>query len=274
MDVVLSAENLVKVCTARHLGGAKTAIRALDGASLAIRAGTRMAIVGASGSGKSTLAMCLACVEKADAGAIRFQNRDLAQAGAAELREVRPQIQLVFQDSSSAFNPGFTVSEVLQEPWLLQRKMSAAERRERAGELLAQVGLAGNILRRMTRDLSGGQRQRLAIARALTLKPKVLLLDEALSALDYSVQAQIANLLLDLSDRSMEATERPAIVLITHDLAMAARIADEIAVMESGKVVESGSTRKILQKPEHAATQALLACASASPSSLEKRPGV
>jgi ABC-type glutathione transport system ATPase component len=247
---------------------------ALDGVSLAIRKGARIGIVGASGSGKSTFALCLACVERADSGAIRFQNRDLTQIGEGELRDVRPQIQLVFQDSSSAFNPRFTVAEVLEEPWILRRKMSAAERRERSAELLARVGLAGNILDRITADLSGGQRQRLAIARALALEPKVLLLDEALSALDYSVQAQIANLLMDLSDRSIAVTERPAIVLITHDLAMAARFADEIAVMENGRIVERGSTRKIVGEPEHAATRELLACTSGVKSNLEERPAV
>jgi ABC-type glutathione transport system ATPase component len=166
------------------------------------------------------------------------------------------------------------VLEVLKEPWILQTKINPAERHERAAELLARVGLARNILGRKPADLSGGQRQRLAIARALALEPKVLILDEALSALDYSVQAQITNLLLDLSDRSIPLAVRPAIVLITHDLVMAARFADEIVVMQSGRVVESGSVQKIIGNPEHAATRVLLACTMNRASISEKRPAV
>jgi len=262
MDILLSAENLVKEYASRHASGATAKVRALDGVSLAIQAGARLAIVGASGSGKSTLATCLACVEKPDSGTIRFQNHDLAQLGKRELREIRPRIQLVFQDSSTAFNPKFTAFEVLQEPWVLQRQLTAAERRERAKELFVRVGLPGNILARSTSDLSGGQRQRLAIARALALEPNVLILDEALSALDYSVQAQIANLLMGLSDGHIPITERPAIILITHDVVMAARFADDIVVMQAGRIVESGPAPKIVEKPEHVATRQLLACAT------------
>jgi ABC-type glutathione transport system ATPase component len=272
--VLLSAESLVKEYVSPRLSGARAAVRALDGVSLAIPAGARIGIVGASGSGKSTLALCLACVEKTDSGVIRFQNRELTGVGEGELRRIRPQIQLVFQDSSTAFNPKFTVEEVLEEPWILQRKMNVAERRERSAELLARVGLPENIFSRMTADLSGGQRQRLAIARALALEPRVLILDEALSALDYSVQAQIANLLMDISDRSIAAAERPAIVLIAHDVALAAQFADEIVVMQNGQVVESGPTKMIVGKPEHAATRELVACTSGMNFVIEKRPAV
>jgi len=274
MEVLLTAENLVKEYASRRLRGTDVAVRALDGVSVDIRAGARIGIVGASGSGKSTLALCLACVERPDSGAIRFLNRDLTHVGGSQLREIRPQIQLVFQDSASAFNPKFTVGEVLEEPWILQRKLSAAGRRERGVELLERAGLPGNIYGRMASDLSGGQRQRLAIARALALRPKVLILDEALSALDYSVQAQIANLLLDLSDKAVPAAERPAIILISHDLAMAARISDEIVVMQGGRIVERGSPEKIVRAPEHATTRELLTCAMGASNKFDQRPTV
>ena len=274
MGVLLTAENLVKEYASRRLRGTGVAVRALDGVSVEIQAGARIGIVGASGSGKSTLALCLACVERPDSGAIQFLNRDLTQVDESELREIRPQIQLVFQDSASAFNPKFTAGEVLEEPWRLQRKLNAAERRERGAELLERVGLPGNLVERRASDLSGGQRQRLALARALALQPKVLILDEALSALDYSVQAQIANLLLDLSEKTAAKAERPAIVLISHDLAMAARISDEIVVMQSGRIVERGSTEKIVREPAHAATRELLACSTGMGAKFDQRPAV
>jgi ABC-type glutathione transport system ATPase component len=274
MEALLSAENLGKEYSSRHSSGAKTSVRALDHANLTIWSGTRVAIVGASGSGKSTLAACLACLEKPSAGSIRFKNQELTALSEYELRSIRPQIQLVFQDPATVFNPNFTVLKVLEEPWILQTKIAAEERRELARELLARVGLPRNILGRGPRDLSGGQRQRLAIARALALEPKILILDEALSALDYSVQAQIANLLLDLSDRSIPPTKRPAIVLITHDLVMAARFAEEIVVMQGGHIVESGPTQKIIGSPEHEATFALLACTTGIASITENGPVV
>lgn len=173
-----------------------------------------------------------------------------------------------------AFNPFFTVGEVLEEPWILRTKLDSAERVERAARLLAQVGLSTNLLERRPKDLSGGQRQRLAIARTLALDPKVLIFDEALSALDYSVQAQIANLVLDLSERSVEMGTKLAILIITHDLVMAARIADEIVVMQGGRIVERGPTQEIISVPKHPATQALLASTMEFAATSEKCSGV
>jgi ABC-type glutathione transport system ATPase component len=274
MEALLTTENLVKEYRSGHLNGAKGSVRALDQVSLAIPPGTRTAIVGSSGSGKSTLAICLACLEKPSSGAIRFQGRDLTALSESELRKVRPQIQLVFQEPAMAFNPFFTVQQIVEEPWVLQMEFDLTERHERAVKLVSRVGLSRDLLNRRSIDLSGGQRQRLAIARALALDPKILILDEAFSALDYSVQAQIANLLLDLSDRSIPTTVRPAILLITHDLVMAARIADEIIVMQNGRIVESGPTRKIIETPEHATTRTLLSAMTTASPKFEKGPAL
>jgi ABC-type glutathione transport system ATPase component len=274
MEGLLSAENLVKEYVSRGVCGAKTSVHALDQVNLTIQSGARIAIVGESGSGKSTLAACLACLEMPTSGTIRFQNRNLTELSERELRDIRPSIQLVFQDPATAFNPNFSVRDVLEEPWVLRATISKEQRRERANELLTKVGLARNIADRKSADLSGGQRQRLAIARALALEPKVLILDEALSALDYSVQAQIANLLLDLSDRKIPLAERPSIVLITHDLVMAARFADEIVVMQTGRIVESGPVQGIIRNPEHSVTRTLLASTMRSNVLTEKRSAV
>ena len=184
MEVLLSAENIVKEYESRNVSGVKERVRALDQVSITIQPGVRTAIVGASGSGKSTLATCLACLERPDAGTIRFLNSELTKLSERELRTIRPQIQLVFQDPGMAFNPFFTVCEILEEPWILQKQFDFGEKRERAADLLARVGLSSSLLVRRPKDLSGGQRQRLAIARALALEPKVLIFDEALSALD------------------------------------------------------------------------------------------
>lgn len=259
---LFSAENLVKEYRPRRSREAAASVRALDGVNLSVRPGARIAIVGASGSGKSTLASCLACLERPTSGTIRFEGRELTALSENELHSVRPKIQLVFQDPGLAFNPDFTVLDALAEPWLIQKGMSLEEQRNRAADLLSRVGLSSGILDRKSAEMSGGQRQRLAIARALALEPKVLILDEALSALDCSVQAQIANLLLDLNATGLSSGGGPAMLFITHDLVMAARIAEEIAVMQSGRIVEIGPARQIVGRPQHAATQALLACAT------------
>lgn len=253
MPPLLEVENLVQIYSRRKLAGAREEVRALDGISFSIFSGTTLAIVGESGSGKSTLAFCLACLERATSGTIRFDERDISKFSEKDLRPVRRKIQLIFQDPASSFNPRWSVREVLTEPLALQGNLSPEERRSRAHALLEHVGLSSSMEEKLPSELSGGQRQRLAMARALSLEPKLLILDEALSALDCSVQAQIANLLVEL--QHLLGT---TYLFITHDLAMAAHLADEIAVMSKGRIVEQGAPDRILKQPESGITRELL----------------
>ncbi len=254
MEPLLNVENLVKRYDERHLAASQGELSALDGVSFSLFPAKTLAVVGESGSGKSTLALCLACLERPTAGCIWFEGKNLVAFGEAERRKVRPQIQLIFQDPANSLNPRWNVLEILTEPLRLQRKLNSEEIKGRASCLLGQVGLSMHIAARSPAELSGGQRQRLAIARALALGPKLLILDEALSALDCSVQAQIANLLMELQS-SLGMTY----LFITHDFAMGAYLADEIAVMHQGRIVELGSAEKIVKYPHHEMTRRLLA---------------
>jgi ABC-type glutathione transport system ATPase component len=254
MEPILKVENLVKRYTKRNLVGVPQEFLALDSVSFTVSAGATLAIVGESGSGKSTVASCIACLETPTGGNLWFEGKNLAHAAENELRNLRPQIQLIFPDPASSLNPRWTILDIVAEPLVVQGKLSRTERMTRAFSLLERVGLSAEIAERPASELSGGQRQRLAIARALTLQPKILILDEALSALDCSVQAQIATLLLELQS-SLGMT----FLFISHDLAMAAHLADEIAVMSRGQIVEHGPAAKILQTPASEATRQLLA---------------
>lgn len=254
MEPILKVENLVKRYSKRNLVGAPQEHLALDNVSFTLSAGATLAIVGESGSGKSTLASCIACLETPAAGNLWFEGKNLAHATEDELRSIRPQIQVIFPDPASSLNPRWPIFDIVVEPLVVQAKLSRGERMTRARSLLEKVGLSAEIAERPAAELSGGQRQRLAIARALTLQPKILILDEAFSALDCSVQAQIANLLLELQS-SLGMT----FLFVTHDLAMAAHLADEIAVMSRGQIVEHGSAAKILGTPASEATRQLLA---------------
>lgn len=254
MEPLLRVENLVKRYTRRKLAGAREEVQALDGVSFSVLPGTTLAVVGESGSGKSTLAFCVACLENPTSGRIWFEGKEIVGLGETARRAIRRQIQLIFQDPANSFNPKWTVLEILTEPLLLLGNFSRDEMRLRAHALLAQVGLSPDMEARLAAELSGGQRQRLAIARALTLEPKLLILDEALSALDCSVQAQIANLLVELQS-SLGTTY----LFISHDLAMAAHLADEVAAMSRGRIVEQGPPGKILKQPQSEVTRKLLA---------------
>lgn len=254
MQPLLRVENLVKSYAKRTLAGRREEVHALDGVSLSIFPGTTLALVGESGSGKSTLAFCLTCLESPTSGSIWFEEADIVKLGEKERRAVRRKIQLIFQDPANSFNPQWRVREILSEPMLLQGNSGEKEMMLRAHSLLEQVGLSADLDERSPAELSGGQRQRLAMARALAVEPELLILDEALSALDCSVQAQIANLLADL-----QASLGMTYLFISHDLAMAAHLADEIAVMNRGQIVERGSPGEILRRPQNEITRRLLA---------------
>ena len=254
MERLLIVDKLARRYESARVLGAKKEVTALESVSFSIGRGSTLALVGESGSGKSTLALCIACLDRPTSGKILFEGNDISALDEKQLRKVRPQIQLVFQDPARSLNPRFSAVEIVSEPLFVQGRLDKTEREKRARALLSQVGIPQAKALARAEEFSGGQRQRLAIARALALHPKLLVLDEALSALDCSVQAQIANLLVDL-----QASMGLTYLFITHDLAMAGHMADEIAVMERGKLVELGATDRVLRAPEQEVTRGLIA---------------
>jgi len=254
MQPLLSVENLTKRYQRGHFESSSKPVLALDSVSFSIGVGSTLALVGESGSGKSTLALCIACLERPSSGKICFEGREIAGLADQEQRPIRPHLQLVFQDPAAALNPGWSVGEIVAEPLAVQGHVLRRDQKALAIAALEQVGISAELASRKPGELSGGQRQRVAIARALVLKPELLILDEVLSALDCSVQAQVANLLLELQ-RSLGLSY----LFITHDFAMAAHVGDEIAVLHRGRLVEHGSVSQILLGPQNEATRSLLA---------------
>jgi oligopeptide/dipeptide ABC transporter ATP-binding protein len=230
-------------------------IVALDGVSLTVSAREVVGLVGESGSGKTTLARCLVRLVDADSGVALFDGQDIFRAGGSQLRGIRRRMQLIYQDPYSSLNPRYRVGDAIGEP-----ARSHGLVRDRAGEaslvaeLLEAVGLSRNDARRLPRELSGGQRQRVAIARALAVQPELLVADECVSALDVSVQAQILNLFGRLS-REREL----AMIFISHQLAVIAQIAQRVAIMYLGRIVEMGDTGDVFVSPRHPYTALLLA---------------
>src|SRR5260370_11550241 len=251
----------------RGVGRRAEAFTAVDSVSFSILPGCTLALVGESGSGKSSMALCLSCLERVTAGQIWFEGRDLAGLREKELRSVRPKLQLVFQDPANSLNGGGTVGEIVAEPLLVRGRISKRERDARAAQMLEHVGLGAEYLQRRPRELSGGQRQRVAIARALVLEPRLLILDEVLSALDCSIQAQIANLLVEL-----QGSYGLAYLFITHDWKMAAHLADEIAAMSHGKNVEQGTAVKIVRDARSPETRRLLGAPPVGREAMEAVP--
>jgi ABC-type glutathione transport system ATPase component len=235
------------------ISGKRFTIDALSDVDLDLAPGCLTALVGGSGSGKSTLAKCLAMMETPDAGEIWFEGKTVWPGRSQDLARLRPKIQMVLQDSAGALNPRFSAAEVIAEPLEIQNLETGARLRARACELMAEVGLSPDWANRRPREFSGGQRQRLAIARALALKPTFLILDESLSGLDLSTQAQILNLLLDL-----QAAHSLTYLMISHDLTLVGQFADSIAVMHHGKIVERGSRQQVLGNPQHEHTRELV----------------
>jgi len=238
------------------LFGAPPLVRALNDVSFELHAGRSLGVVGESGSGKSTLARLVMALEKPDTGRVRFAGQDLAALDAAALRRARAAFQMVFQDPYGSLDPRRTVGQTVAEPLALLHGAAPAEQRERAGEALAAVGLRTSDLDKFPHEFSGGQRQRIAIARALITRPKLIVADEPVSALDVSVQAQVLNLMQDLQDRW-----GVTYLFISHDLAVVDLVCDEVLVLQHGAVVERGATRAVFNHPQHEYTRTLLAAA-------------
>jgi ABC-type glutathione transport system ATPase component len=251
---LLIVEKLEKRYERAHALETKQVVEALQDVSLSIDQGSTLALVGESGSGKSTLGFCIACLERPTSGRIVFSGSEISALDEKQLREVRPQIQVVFQDPARSLNPRFSALEIVCEPLVVQRRLDKKEREARARVLLEQVGIPLEKALQRAEEFSGGQRQRLAIARALALEPRLLILDEALSALDCSVQAQIANLLMELQT-SLGLTY----LFITHDFKMVGHLADQVAVMQQGRVVELGDADNVLRAPGQEVTRRLIA---------------
>jgi ABC-type glutathione transport system ATPase component len=261
----MSDEPLIRVqgLTKRYWRGAfgrSAPVDALAGASLTIERGRVVALVGESGSGKSTLARCLVRLEEPTSGAIFFEGTDVSSLRGAALRAFRERVQLLFQDSAAALSPRLTASEIVSEPLEILGRGDAAERRRRARELMETVGLSAAEADRRPLDLSGGQRQRLAIARALALKPRLLILDEAFAGLDASIQAQVAAVLQDLRGR-----EGLTYLCISHDLALMSVFADEVAILFEGRIVERAEAARLFAAPAHPHTRALVAAVLSVP---------
>ncbi|NEX61742.1 peptide ABC transporter ATP-binding protein [Noviherbaspirillum galbum] len=252
---ILEARHLVKhYPVAQGWFKPKAIARALDGVSFSLEPGRTLAVVGESGCGKSTLARQVTMIEHPTEGELWIGGSNIAHADRAALKQVRPLVQMVFQNPYASLNPRKKIGAMLEEPLEINTALNKSERRDRAQAMMARVGLRPEHHGRYPHMFSGGQRQRVAIARALMLDPKVIVADEPVSALDVSIQAQVLNLLMDLQQAS-----GVSYLFISHNLAVIEHIADEVLVMYLGKAVEHGSKQQVFARPLHPYTRALFA---------------
>ena len=255
-EPLLQTIDLVKSFSVRRglFGQHRFRLLAVDRVSLSIGHGETVGLVGESGSGKSTLGLTLMRLYEPTSGRILLDGQDLTALSGDELRRIRPKMQMIFQDPFASVDPRLTVEQIIREPLDISRLDSAGERRERVRSLASIVHLPGDALQRFPAEFSGGQQQRIGIARALALRPKLLICDEPVSSLDVSVQAQILNLLRDLQDEF-----ELSYLFISHNIAVTAFMSRRIAVMYLGRLVEIGPSREIVSRPRHPYTQALIA---------------
>jgi len=256
---LLAVDGLAKDFPLRAASGSGSVLRAVAGIDLTLKSGETLSLVGESGCGKSTTGRMIVRLLEPSEGTIWFAGRDITHLGRRELKDVRARLQIVFQDPFASLNPRLRVRDILAEPLRIHRRYDRAGRRTRVLELLDLVGLESEQASRFPHEFSGGQRQRIAIARALALHPQVVVLDEAVSALDLSVQAQILNLLEQLREEL-----DLAYLFISHDLSVVEHISHRVAVMYLGRIVESGATADIFSRARHPYTRALLSSAPVS----------
>ncbi len=252
---LLRVEDLARTYTLpreRLLRPAPT-VQALQGVSFTLEAGRSLGIVGESGSGKSTLARLVMALDRPTAGRVLLQGRDLHALQPQALREARRDFQMVFQDPYGSLDPRQTVERIVAEPLQAQGEHTRAQQRARAAEAIESVGLRASDLDKYPHEFSGGQRQRIAIARALVTRPRLIVADEPVSALDVSVQAQVLNLMQDL-----QSAFGVTYLLISHDLAVVHHLCDEVAVLHQGRIVEQGPPQRLFRDPQHPYTRTLL----------------
>jgi oligopeptide transport system ATP-binding protein len=256
-DILLRVDNLVKhfpIMQGSIIQRKTGAVHAVDGLNFDVHKGETLGLVGESGCGKSTTGKLIMGLEKPTSGAIFFDERNIVGMSKGNLRRVRREVQMVFQDPYSSLNPRMTVAKLIGEPFRIHRICEKGERQNRVLELMEQVGIDKTHASRYPHEFSGGQRQRIGIARALAVRPQLLICDEPVSALDVSIQAQVINLLQDLQEE-LALTY----IFISHDLAVVRHISNRVAVMYLGKIVELAPTAALYSAPRHPYTQALMA---------------